>query len=115
MDLVLRKTFTLPSGWTTPLTVSAAIDNDVIVYVNGNPLTVDGSGNPLYSFPANGNYSFDASSGFVTHENCATRGELTFTVPASYLVAGQNVLAIRARDRGSVDYLDVEVKGQTPQ
>jgi hypothetical protein len=115
MDLVLRKTFTLPSGWTTPLTVSAAIDNDVIVYVNGNPLTVDGSGNPLYSFPANGFYSFDASSGFVTHENCATRGELTFTVPASYLVAGQNVLAIRARDRGSVDYLDVEVKGQTPQ
>ncbi len=114
-DLLLRTTFSLPAGWSTPLTISAAIDNDVIVYVNGNPLTVDGSGNPLYSFPANGNYSFDPASGFVMHENCAQRGELTFTVPASYLVTGQNVLAIRARDRGSVDYLDVEVKGQTPQ
>ena len=114
-DLLLRKTFSLPAGWSTPLTVSAAIDNDVIVYVNGHPLTLDGSGNPLYSFPANGNYSFDPASGFVSHENCAQRGELTFTVPASYLVTGDNVLAIRARDRGSVDYLDVEVKGQTSQ
>jgi hypothetical protein len=114
-DLLLRTTFSLPAGWSTPLTISAAIDNDVIVYVNGHPLTVDGSGNPLYSFPANGNYSFDPASGFVSHENCAQRGELTFTAPASYLVTGDNVLAIRARDRGSVDYLDVEVKGQTPQ
>jgi hypothetical protein len=114
-DLLLRKTFSAPSGWSTPLTISAAIDNDVIVYVNGHPLTVDASGHPLYSFPANGNYSFAPASGFVSHENCAQRDELTFTVPASYLVTGQNVLAIRARDRGSVDYLDVEVRGQAPQ
>jgi len=114
-DLLLRTTFSLPAGWSTPLTISAAIDNDVIVYVNGHPLTIDGSGNPLYTFPANGSYSFDPASGFVSHENCAQRGELTFTVPASYLVTGSNVLAIRGRDRGSVDYLDVEVKGQTPQ
>ncbi|HSU92462.1 MAG TPA: hypothetical protein VLI43_02050 [Gemmatimonadaceae bacterium] len=114
-DLLLRTTFSLPAGWSTPLTISAAIDNDVIVYVNGHPLTIDGSGNPLYTFPANGSYSFDPASGFVSHENCAQRGELTFTVPASYLVSGSNVLAIRGRDRGSVDYLDVEVKGQTPQ
>jgi len=113
-DLLLRKTFPLPSGWNQPLTISAAIDNDVIMYVNGHALTTDGV-NALYAFPSNGNYSFDPTSGFVKHENCATKGELTFTVPAGFLVAGQNLLAIRARDRGGVDYIDLKVTAPTPQ
>ena len=113
-DLLLQTTFPLPSGWNKPLTISAAIDNDVIMYVNGHPLTVDGN-NTLYAFPANGNYSFDPSSGFVKHENCATKDELTFTVPAGFLVGGQNLLAIRARDRGGVNYIDLKVTAPTPQ
>ena len=83
------KRLPVPSGWNTPLTITAAIDNDMIMYVNGHPLTVDGN-NTLYAFPANGNYSFNPSSGFVKHENCATKDELTFTVPAGFLVGGQN-------------------------
>jgi hypothetical protein len=115
-DMLLRKTFSLPAGWNTPLTVSAAIDNDIAVFVNGNPLTTL-NGVALYSFsgPDAGNYSFNPTSGLVTHENCATKGSLTFTVPVSFLnVGGQNTLAVRARDRGSVNYVDVKVSPATP-
>jgi hypothetical protein len=112
-DLLLRTSFSMPSGWNKPLTISAVIDNDVIMYVNGHPLTVDGN-NTLYSYPNNGNYSFDPSTGFVKHENCATKDELTFTVPAGFLVGGQNLLAIRARDRGGVNYIDLKVTAPAP-
>src|SRR5450432_455133 len=115
-DMLLRKSFPLPSGWTAPLTITAAIDNDIAVFVNGNPLTTL-NGVALYSFsgPDAGNYSFNPTSGLVTHENCATKGSLTFTVPVSFLnVGGQNTLAVRARDRGSVNYVDVKVSPATP-
>lgn len=102
-DLLLRKTFPLPS--VVPLTISAAIDNDIQVFVNGNLLTP----NLPFSGPDAGNYSFNATTGFVSHENCATKGTLTFSVPTGFLVAGQNVLAIRARDRGNVNYVDAKV------
>ena len=98
------------------LTITAAIDNDIAVFVNGNPLTTL-NGVALYSFsgPDAGNYSFNPTSGLVTHENCATKGSLTFTVPVSFLnVGGQNTLAVRARDRGSVNYVDVKVSPATP-
>ncbi len=116
-DLLLRKTFPLPSWWTAPLTVTAAIDNDVAIFVNGRPLTVDNIGNPLYAFsgPDAGNYSFDSQTGFVSHENCATKGSLTFTIPAAYLNLGaQNTLAIRARDRGTVNYVDAKLTAALP-
>ena len=108
-DLLLRTTFPLPAGWTAPLTVSAAIDNDIQVFVNGNDVT------PLYTFSGDdaGNYRF--ISGFVSHENCATKGSLTFSVPTNFLNSGgQNVLAIRARDRGSVNYVDAKVSVALP-
>jgi hypothetical protein len=116
-DLLLRKTFPLPSGWTTPLTVTAAIDNDIAVWVNGHPLTTYQEA-PLYYFTGNdaANYAFDSETGFVTHENCATKGSLIFTVPTAFLnPGGQNVLAIRARDRGDVNYVDAKVTVQIPQ
>jgi hypothetical protein len=116
-DLLLRKTFPLPSWWSAPLTITAAIDNDIIVYVNGNALTTL-NGSPLYAFsgPDAGNYSFNSETQFVQHENCATKGSLTFTVPAAFLnLGGQNTLAIRARDRGGVDYVDVKVSAPVPQ
>jgi hypothetical protein len=116
-DILLRKTFSLPAGWTAPLTITAAIDNDIAVYVNGNPLTMLPSGAPLYSFVGSdaGNYSFSAQTGLITHENCATKGSLVFSVPLSFLnVGGTNTLAIRARDRGSVNYVDVKVSPVAP-
>jgi len=115
-DLLLRKSFALPSWWTAPLTVTAAIDNDIAVYVNGNPLTTL-NGSPLYAFvgPDAGNYAFNPTSGLVTHENCATKGSLTFSVPAVFLnIGGQNTLAIRARDRGSVNYVDAKISAGAP-
>jgi hypothetical protein len=114
-DILLIKTFPLPSGWTSPLTIEAAIDNDIAVWVNGHALTAL-NGTPLYTFSGAdaGNYAFDPTSGFVTHENCATKGSLTFTVPAAYLVAGQNTLAIRAQDRGGQSYVDAKVTAPAP-
>jgi hypothetical protein len=115
-DLLLRKSFALPSWWTAPLTVTAAIDNDIAVYVNGNPLTTF-NGSPLYTFsgPDAANYTFNPTSGFVTHENCATKGSLTFSIPSSFLnLGGQNTLAIRARDRGSVNYVDAKIAAGAP-
>ncbi len=115
-DLLLIKTFPLPSGWTSPLTVEAAIDNDIAVWVNGHALTTLNDV-PLYTFSGDdaGNYAFNATSGLVTHENCATKGSLTFTVPAAFLVAGQNTLAIRAQDRGGQSYVDAKVTAPAPQ
>lgn len=116
-DLTLRKNFPLPSWWTAPLTVSAAIDNDIQVFVNGNPLTVYNN-QPLYAFSGDdaNNYGFNSETNFVTHEGCATKGSLTFSIPASFLtLGGQNTLAIRARDRGSINYVDVKITAPAPQ
>ncbi|MEO7038883.1 MAG: hypothetical protein ABI446_02685 [Gemmatimonadaceae bacterium] len=116
-DMLLRKDFPLPANWSAPLTVTAAIDNDIAVFVNGNPLTMSSTGTPLYSFvgPDAGNYSFSANTGLISHENCATKGSLVFAIPASFLnVGGNNTLAIRARDRGSVNYVDVKVSAVPP-
>jgi hypothetical protein len=109
-DLLLRKTFPLPSWWSAPLTITVAIDNDVQLFVNGTSVTAS------YQFSGTdaANYSFDSETGFVTHENCATKGSLTFTVPAGVLIGGQNTLAIRARDRGSVNYVDAKVTAPVP-
>ncbi len=85
-DLLLRRHFNLPSVAT--IKVSVAIDNDVQVFLNGT----------------------DISGGLTTHEGCAERptGGSAFIFSGTG-VAGSNVLAIRARDRGVISYLDVEV------
>jgi len=100
-DMLLRKTFALPSWWSAPISVRVAIDNDIQVFVNGHNET------PLASS------GFDPSTGFVTHEGCATLDSFTFSVPAGDLVlGGNNLLAIRARDRGTIAYVDARVSGQ---
>lgn len=100
-DMLLRKTFTLPSWWTAPLTMRVAIDNDIQVFVNGHNETASASS------------GYDASSGFVTHEGCATLDSFTFSVPTSDLVrGGTNLVAIRARDRGTIAYVDVRVSAR---
>jgi len=110
-DLTLRKTFPLTSTWSVPLTITAAIDNDIQVFVNGTAVTSN------YAFVGAdaSNYSFNSQTGFVSHENCATKGSLTFSVPLELLHPGAtNVLAIRARDRGSINYVDVKVTAPAP-
>jgi hypothetical protein len=86
-DLLLRKRF---QGGVTNVHVNIAIDNDVEVFVNGHALT----------------------DGFVTHEGCAERGSVTVSVPNGFLNADGNVLAVRARDRGVISYVDIQVTGQ---
>ncbi len=91
-DMLLRHTFTLPQGWNKTLTLSIAIDNDIQIFVNGTQIT----------------------DGLQTHEGCATQGSSVFTIPASLLVGGTNVLAVRARDRGVDAFVDVNLAVTPP-
>lgn len=99
-DMLLRKSFELPAWWSEDLTVGVAIDNDVQLFVNGVDVTATASG-------------YDAETGFVSHEGCATQGSVVFTVSRTLLREGTNVLAVRARDRGVVSYVDVMVAGSS--
>jgi hypothetical protein len=92
---LLRKSFFVPSSWSQDLQVGIAVDNDVEVFVNGTAVTPT----------------------FVAHEGCAAQDAqgFVFTVPQSMLnLGGQNVLAIRARDRGGESYIDARLSPTTP-
>ncbi|HKV51961.1 MAG TPA: hypothetical protein VJO52_12270 [Gemmatimonadaceae bacterium] len=93
-DMLLRRSFTLPGWWTAGLTVGIAIDNDFQLFIDGTNVTPTNS-------PA-----FNPSTGFVTHENCATRD--SFLVPIS-VAGGTHLMAIRARDRGTAAYVDARL------
>ena len=89
---LMRKWFFVPSGWNQPLYVGIAVDNDVEVFVNGTPVTPVGQ--------------------FAIHEGCAAQDApgFVFTVQPGTLVAGsENLLAIRARDRGGDSYIDARL------
>jgi YVTN family beta-propeller protein len=91
-DLLLRKTFRVPAN-ATMVRVAVAIDNDVQVFING----------------------VDISSGLQQSENCTERDRFIFAVPESLLVFdGENLLAVRARDRGVISYVDVEIRAMLP-
>ena len=85
-ELVVRKAFNLPAG-ATNLRVMVAIDNDVEVFLNG----------------------VNISGGLVVHEGCPILDEFQFGAPDSLLRAGDNLLAVRAVDRGVVSFLDLRV------
>jgi hypothetical protein len=91
-DMLLRHSFSVAAGWPNDLNVSVAIDNDIQVFVNGTEIT----------------------SGLTTHEGCATRGSFNFTVSHSLLTAGNNVIAVRARDRGVDALVDIQLVAGTP-
>ena len=93
-DMLLRKTYTLPGWWTAGLTVGIAIDNDFKAYVDGANVTPTSAA------------GYDPTTGFVTHEGCATRDSYTFAIPAT---PGTHLLAIRARDRGTAAYVDTRI------
>ncbi|HWA56220.1 MAG TPA: hypothetical protein VG692_03145 [Gemmatimonadales bacterium] len=97
-EILLRRTFLVPTGWTGGLTVRVAVDNDMQVFVNGVDVTPSGGAATLYD-------------GFQIHDGCAEQPDRTFTVPASaVLPGGTNVIAVRARDRGKTSYADLEVR-----
>ena len=85
-ELVVRKTFDLPTG-ATNLAVMVSIDNDVEVFLNG----------------------VNISGGLVAHGWCPTLDQLWFAAPDSLLRAGNNLLAVRAVDRGDESFLDLRV------
>ncbi|HZS58178.1 MAG TPA: hypothetical protein VFA43_02840 [Gemmatimonadaceae bacterium] len=89
---LLRNTFFVPSNWTRNLQVGVAVDNDAEVFMNGTAVTPVGQ--------------------FAIHEGCAQQDAqgFVFSVPnAMLVVGGENVLAIRARDRGGNSYIDARL------
>jgi hypothetical protein len=92
-DLLLRKWFTLPAD-VKAVKVAVAIDNDLQVFINGIELT----------------------HGLERSDDCAVRDRFVYPVPDDLLIpGGQNLLALRARDRGLATYCDVEIRSGLPQ
>lgn len=98
-DLLLRKTFVLPGG-AGNVRIRVAIDNDIQVFVNGVDVTASAGQETL------------GEDGFQHHEGCATLDSFVFTVPASAVHTGTNLVAVRARDRGVIGFVDVKVTAQ---
>jgi hypothetical protein len=87
-DLLLRKSFSLPVD-AQAVKVAVAIDNDIQVFVNG----------------------VDISFGLEQTDGCAARDQVVFPVPSLLLkFGGENLLAVRAHDRGTLSFCDVEVR-----
>jgi hypothetical protein len=90
-DMLLRREMELPQG-VQGMTVYVAIDNDVQAWLNGA----------------------DISGGMRTHDGCASADSYAFPVPDSLIQSGENLLAIRARDRGGDAFVDVRVTAYQP-
>jgi hypothetical protein len=70
------------------LEISVAIDNDLIVYVDGSPVIYAGEGD------------------FLLHEGCPERGSASAFV---FVEPGVHQIAIVARDRGGSSYFDASI------
>jgi len=90
-DILLRKEFNLSSG-ATNLKVSVVIDNDIQVFINGH----------------------DISGGLQVREGCAVQDSFIFNASDDILKTGDNLLAVRGRDRGEINYVDVQVSADIP-
>jgi hypothetical protein len=81
--LYLRDHFALSS--VSALVCSVAIDNDFMCWFNGDSVYSNG------------------------RENCATMWDFSFTIPKEKTVVGENVIAVKASDRGFATYFDAKV------
>lgn len=88
-DILVRKRFSRPPG-ASNFKVWAAIDNDIQIFINGRDIT----------------------GGLRTHENCTRLDRDVYDIPQEALIPGDNLVAVRARDRGIVSYLDIKVTAQ---
>jgi len=106
--LLARKSFTLGAVPANGVDVRVVIDNDVQLFVNGHDVTPSSF---VTHFPPANYVGF--VGGYQKHGNCPTYGadgsNFLFHVLVSDLVAGTNLLAIRANDLGGVSFLDFEV------
>jgi hypothetical protein len=102
-QVLVRKHFTLPAG-ASGLQIRGTVDNDADVWINGHLVgsKIDGNCHP------NG---LDTESGVDGLQAGGGPAE----VDDSWLVAGDNVIAIRATDRGVVSFLDLRVEYEAPQ
>ena len=94
-DILVLRQVTVPSAPTT-ITLSVQIDNDVRIWVDGNEVTPS-PGGPT-----------SASPGYYVHEGCPGNG-LPGPIVVNIATAGVHQIAIRGRDRGGLDYLDLQV------
>jgi hypothetical protein len=89
-DVLLRRWINIPAG-AQNVQVSIVVDNDVKAFWNGQAF------------------------GLEHHDNCPSREDpFVFLVPDEWLIVGQNLLAIRALDRGSESFIDVKVTATIP-
>jgi RHS repeat-associated protein len=89
-EIVIRRVVQLPQN-VSNVRVSGTVDNDVQVLINGV-----------------------ASSGFITHENCAQLDDTRINVITTSIVPGQNLFVVRGRDRGAESFLDVKLLIDSP-
>ena len=107
-EILLRKRF---SGSAQDVQILVPVDNDVQVFVNGTDITASG-----VTFDGEGFTPGTIVGGFMVHEGCAAPADpFIFSVLNSALLAGGNLVVVRARDRGTVSYVDVKVTGQLPE
>ncbi len=106
---LLQATFFVPADWTPNIQIGVAIDNDIQIFLNGVDVTDSGT------VAAGTNASYDGSQ-FLIHDGCASQDSYLITFPASRFNTGTtpNVIAVRARDRGDEDYVDLRVSSVTP-
>ncbi len=88
-DLLVRRSFPVPAGWTGDADLTLLIDNDARIFVNGQEIT----------------------NGFVIHEGCADVPPVpSYFIPGSLLnPGGANEVEVYGRDRGGESYLDMQV------
>src|SRR5262249_7511413 len=91
-DLLLRKAIDLPEG-TTNVQVSITIDNGFAAFWNGTQI----------------NHPTPPEQLFTNNGNCPSRDQFVLSVPNGLLRSGQNLLVLRARDRGVESFIDVKV------
>ncbi len=87
-DVLVRKHFYLPPG-ASNVKVNLALDNDAQVWMNG----------------------VDISAGMKHHYDCASPNDYVFSVPASVLKVGDNLIAFRGKWHNSLSYVDIQVTG----